>query len=122
MWAREHDERPWDVISAEVMGIGDRIATNGELTLNELSVMLDGTPHEGFAKWLLHGRNRMFKAVDANHDHALSLDELRTALLRCARRRRAPPPAPRRARAREREEPAFRPLSAAAPSPRRARS
>ena len=64
------------------MRLADQVARNGRLSLNEISVMLVDTPHAALGAWLTDARNRRFHDADAESDQALSLDELRAAVLR----------------------------------------
>ena len=40
-------------LAEEIMQMCDRVCVNRELSCNELSCFLQGTAHEGFARWML---------------------------------------------------------------------
>ena len=69
-----------DEAARQVMVLADRIATNRELTANEITSMLAGTPHQAFGAWLTSNHTRELKAHDIDHNYGLSLAELKAAM------------------------------------------
>jgi len=67
------------IAAAEVMGLSDR-NRNGELSYTELTVMLEGTEHEGFGRWVKTRRQHGWRSVDSDGKGSLDVTELTKAL------------------------------------------
>ena len=53
---------------------------NGDLSVNEMKVMLGGTEHQGFVEWLFFHRDEMFKHWDKDMSGSLEPPELARAI------------------------------------------